>query len=37
MLGCTELGLILDEDDAVVPGFDTTRIHSVAAVDAALG
>jgi aspartate racemase len=37
VLGCTELSLILDEDDAVVPGFDTTRIHSVAAVEAALG
>jgi aspartate racemase len=37
ILGCTELGLILDEDDAVVPGFNTTRIHSMAAVDAALG
>lgn len=36
VLGCTELGLILDEDDARVPGFDTTRIHAVAAVDAAL-
>ncbi len=36
VLGCTELGLILDEDEAVVPGFDTTRIHSIAAVDAAL-
>jgi aspartate racemase len=37
ILGCTELGLILDEDDGVVPGFNTTRIHSIAAVDAALG
>lgn len=36
VLGCTELGLILDEDDAGVPGFNTTRIHSIAAVDAAL-
>ena len=37
ILGCTELSLILDEDDGVVPGFDTTRIHAIAAVDAALG
>lgn len=37
ILGCTELSLILDEDDGVIPGFDTTRIHAVAAVDAALG
>jgi aspartate racemase len=36
ILGCTELGLILDEGDAVVPGFDTTRIHCAAVVDAAL-
>lgn len=36
ILGCTELSLILDEDDAVIPGFDTTRIHAIAAVDAAL-
>ncbi|MGH3651027.1 MAG: aspartate/glutamate racemase family protein [Acidimicrobiia bacterium] len=36
VLGCTELGLLLDEDDAGVPGFNTTRIHALAAVDAAL-
>ena len=36
IFGCTELSMILDEDDAVVPGFDTTRIHAIAAVDAAL-
>lgn len=36
ILGCTELGLILDEGDPVVPGFDTTRIHCSAVVDAAL-
>lgn len=37
ILGCTELGLILDEDDGRVPGFDTTRIHCEAAVEAAFG
>ncbi|MFV1962044.1 MAG: aspartate/glutamate racemase family protein [Acidimicrobiia bacterium] len=36
IFGCTELSMILDEDDGVVPGFDTTRIHAVAAVEAAL-
>ncbi len=36
ILGCTELSLILDEDDARIPGFDTTRIHAEAAVEAAL-
>jgi aspartate racemase len=37
ILGCTELSLILDEDDGVIPGFDTTRIHAIAVVDAAMG
>ncbi|MGH3650288.1 MAG: aspartate/glutamate racemase family protein [Acidimicrobiia bacterium] len=36
ILACTELSLLLDEDDGVIPGFDTTRIHAIAAVDAAL-
>lgn len=36
ILGCTELGLTLDEDDARIPGFDTTRIHCHAIIDAAL-
>jgi len=36
ILGCTELGLILDEGDGAVPGFDTTTIHCAAVVDAAL-
>lgn len=33
ILGCTELGMILDEDDARIPGFDTTRIHCSAIVE----
>ncbi len=36
IFGCTELSLILEEDDGVIPGFSTTRIHAVAAVTAAL-
>ena len=36
ILGCTELGLILDEEDGAVPGFDTTTIHCAAVVDSAL-
>ncbi|MEX2133802.1 MAG: hypothetical protein WEB67_06620 [Acidimicrobiia bacterium] len=36
ILGCTELGLILEEEEGAVPGFDTTRIHCAAVVDAAL-
>ena len=36
ILGCTELGLILGEQDGAVPGFDTTAIHCAAVIDAAL-
>ncbi len=33
VLGCTELGLLLQPDDAPVPLFDTARIHAEAAAD----
>lgn len=36
ILGCTEIALLVDSTDATVPLFDTTRIHSEAAVDWAL-
>ena len=36
ILGCTEIGLFIRQDDCAVPVFDTTRIHAVAAVDFAL-
>jgi aspartate/glutamate racemase len=36
ILGCTELGLLVGNDDSPVPLFDTTRIHALAAVDFAL-
>ena len=36
ILGCTELGMILDPDALPLPGFDTTLIHSEAAVAFAL-
>lgn len=36
ILGCTEISLLVTQDDAAVPLFDTTRIHAVGAVDAAL-
>jgi aspartate racemase len=36
ILGCTELGLILDVGEGAVPGYDTTAIHCAAVVDAAL-
>lgn len=37
ILGCTELGLLIGEEDSPVPLFDTTRIHARAAVEHALG
>jgi aspartate racemase len=37
VLGCTELPLILDNDDVPLPLFDTTALHALAAVDFALG
>lgn len=37
ILGCTEIPMIISQDDVAVPVFDTTRIHSDAAVAFALG
>ncbi len=36
ILGCTEIGLLVQQADSRVPLFDTTRIHALAAVDYAL-
>ena len=36
ILGCTEIGLLVKEEDSRVPTFDTTTIHAVAAVEMAL-
>jgi len=36
ILGCTELGLLLGQDDSRVPLFDTTHVHALAAVEYAL-
>ena len=36
ILGCTEIGSLLRQQDVQVPVFDTTLIHSIAAVDRAL-
>lgn len=33
ILGCTEIGLLIGEQDSPVPVFDTTVIHAAAAVD----
>lgn len=37
ILGCTELPLLLGAADSPVPLYDTTRLHALAAVEAALG
>ena len=36
ILGCTEIGLLIHQDDCSVPLFDTTQIHAEAAIDYAL-
>ncbi|WP_172329692.1 amino acid racemase [Mangrovicoccus sp. HB161399] len=36
ILGCTEVGMLLNQDNVPVPVFDTTLIHCAAALDAAL-
>jgi aspartate racemase len=36
ILGCTEIPLLIHQSDVKIPVFDTTRIHSEAAVDYAL-
>lgn len=36
ILGCTELPILIKQEDCVVPVFDTTRIHATAAVAFAL-
>jgi len=36
ILGCTEIPLLVKQSDTDLPVFDTTRIHSLAAVDFAL-
>jgi aspartate racemase len=36
ILGCTEIMLLVSDQDSAVPLFDTTTLHAVAAVDRAL-
>lgn len=36
ILGCTEVGMLLNDGNVAVPVFDTTLIHCAAALDAAL-
>jgi aspartate racemase len=37
ILGCTEIGLLVKDEDVPLPVFDTMEIHALAAVEAALG
>ncbi|MBA9042658.1 aspartate racemase [Bacillus aryabhattai] len=37
ILGCTEISLLINQNDISIPIFDTTEIHAQAAVDWALG
>jgi len=37
ILGCTEIGLLIKQEDVLVPIFDTTFIHAVEAVNISLG
>ena len=37
IMGCTEITLLIGQEDFDIPVFDTTRIHAEAAVDFALG
>lgn len=37
VLGCTEIGLLVKQEDVTVPVFDTMEIHALAAVNAAMG
>lgn len=36
ILGCTEIALLLSQDDCSIPVYDTTRLHAECAVDFAL-
>ena len=36
ILGCTEIGLLIKQEDSPLPVFDTTELHALAAVDFAL-
>lgn len=36
ILGCTEVGMLIDADNSPLPVFDTTRIHCEAALSAAM-
>lgn len=37
ILGCTEIPLIINQDELTFPVFNTTKIHSLAAVEFSVG
>ena len=37
ILGCTEIGMLISQEDLTLPVFDTTEIHALSAVSEALG
>ena len=37
ILGCTEIGMLIKDEDSALPTYDTTIIHATAAADLALG
>lgn len=37
ILGCTEIGMLIDEDNSPLPTFDTTAIHAAAAAEFCIG
>jgi len=36
ILGCTEIGLLVKQEDSEVPLFDTTAIHAIESVNKAI-
>ena len=36
IFGCTEVGLLVSQDNFAIPAFDTTELHAKAAIDFAL-
>ena len=36
ILGCTEIGMLIKEEDSVLPTYDTTIIHATAAANRAV-
>ncbi len=36
ILGCTEIGLLISQEDSILPAHDSTKIHAIAAVEFAL-